>query len=72
MTGRTRDGTWELGVRRTTPLTPDAVWQMLVDTPGALLGVPLVLEEGAEGTTDGVTWSNLYKWDSSDLQFYLR
>lgn len=23
-------------------------------------------------TTDGKTWSNLYKWDSVDLQFYLR
>lgn len=56
MTGRTADGTWELGVRRTTPLTAEVVWQRLVDTPGALLGVPVVLEKDADGAADGVTW----------------
>jgi hemoglobin len=54
MTGRTTDGTWELGVRRATPLPLNVVWQGLVEDPVALLGVPIVLEEGAEGTADGV------------------
>jgi len=56
MAGRTTDGTWELGVRRTTPLPPDVVWQRLVHDPGALLGMPIVLEQGAQGTADGVAW----------------
>jgi hemoglobin len=54
MTGLTKDGTWELGVRRTAPLPPDAVWQSLGDDPAALVGVPIALEEGAEGRADGV------------------
>ena len=54
MTGRTRDGTWQLGVRRTAALPLDFVWQALVDDPGSLLGVPVTLDPGAEGERDGV------------------
>jgi hypothetical protein len=54
MTGLTRDGTWQLGVRRTVPLALDFVWQSLVDDPAALLGVPILLEPGAEAEADGI------------------
>ena len=54
MTGLTKDGTWQLGVRRTAPVALDFVWQSLVDDPAALLGVPIRLEPGAGGEADGI------------------
>lgn len=54
MTGRTADGTWQLGVRRTAAVPLDFVWQALVDDPAALLGVPLRLEVGVVGEAGGV------------------
>jgi uncharacterized protein YndB with AHSA1/START domain len=47
--GRTNAAGWEIGVRRTLPLTPNQAWQLLTSDMGmsAWLGAPIVLEPQA-------------------------
>lgn len=59
-TGLTRDAGWEIGVSRTFPLPPAAVWDFVVSPEGVALwlgpGVLLPTEKGQTyETADGVT-----------------
>ncbi|MEU8524402.1 MULTISPECIES: SRPBCC domain-containing protein [Streptomyces] len=59
-TGLTRDAGWEIGVSRTFPLPPSAVWDFVVSPEGVALwlgpGVVLPTEKGETyETADGVT-----------------
>jgi uncharacterized protein YndB with AHSA1/START domain len=60
--GQVADGTWQIGVRRTFPLSAEQLWHALLSPEGTSiwLGGPLALEEGTEftlenGTTGKVT-----------------
>ncbi len=54
-TGLTRDAGWQVGVRRTVPAQPDAVWTLLRSREGteAWLGGPLEIAVGPYRLADG-------------------
>ncbi|MFI2370489.1 SRPBCC domain-containing protein [Streptomyces sp. NPDC018833] len=59
-TGLTKDAGWEIGVSRTLPLAPAAVWDFIASAEGVALwlgdGVRLPTRKGAAyETTDGIT-----------------
>lgn len=53
--GRTRDAGWEVGVRRTVPAAPEAVWELLRSPEGMeiWLGGAIELEPGPCRLADG-------------------
>jgi uncharacterized protein YndB with AHSA1/START domain len=53
--GRTRDVGWEIGVRRTVPAEPEAVWELLRSPEGmeVWLGGAIALEPGPYRLEDG-------------------
>ncbi|WP_274561349.1 SRPBCC family protein [Streptomyces spiramyceticus] len=59
-TGLTQDAGWEIGVSRTLPHPPDAVWEFIASPEGVALwlgpGAELTAEKGAAyRTADGIT-----------------
>ena len=56
MTGRTTDGTWELGVRRTAPLRRTSCGRGWSTTPRRCWGSRSCSRRASRAPTDGVTW----------------